>query len=761
MADANAGRDRERAAEGNGHSNGAATNDSADHDSFSELRSLLVGPERRELKALQAQLHDPSLQTRDVSRVLPDAIALRANDPQLTKALAPSVESALTASVRRDPRPLADALFPVMGPAIRKAIAHALASMMESLNRTVEHSVSWRALQWRWTAVRTGKPFAEIVLLNTLEYRVDQVFLIHAETGLLLQQVWADAGAARDADQVSAMLTAIRDFVRDSFKTRDGDTLDALRVGDLSVIVEQGPHAMLAGVVHGTPPNTLQDVFKDALERIHRQFGEELRTFSGDAGPLERARSIMEGCLVTQFRPRQQTASYRRWAAVAALVLAALGIWAFFTWRERTQWNAYVDRLRSEPGIVVASTGRRGGKFFVSGLRDALATDPATLIASTGLTPGVVEGRWEPYQSLEPRFVAERARDLLRPPPNVTLQYRDGVLTATGSAPNRWIVESERIAPAIAGVRRFEYAGANPLAQLKSAIEGLSVQFPKGGAVIAPDQSASLRAISTTLAELNDVLRVENRRARVEITGHTDTDGTDSENGPLSHARADAVLAQIHAETLDAIAFSIRGVSSEFPLTSGTAGRGQAAQSPGGVSRDDRRRSATEQPAVIQKKICMLGGFGVGKTSLVSRFVHSIFSDKYLTTVGVKIEKKSLKLGAQDVGSDRLGLARRGRLPEAPHVVPARIRRLSAGGRRHPPRDARHRAHAARESAVGHRQGARDARHQQGGSGEHLGARSGHDRSTRLSRREDERQDRHAGRRNIRGARPNHDCRLT
>jgi len=38
----------------------------------------------------------------------------------------------------------------------------------------------------------------------------------------------------------------------------------------------------------------------------------------------------------------------------------------------------------------------------------------------------------------------------------------------------------------------------------------------------------------------------------------------------------------------------------------------------------------------------MLGGFGVGKTSLVSRFVNSIFSDRYLTTVGVKIDKKTV-----------------------------------------------------------------------------------------------------------------------
>ena len=47
---------------------------------------------------------------------------------------------------------------------------------------------------------------------------------------------------------------------------------------------------------------------------------------------------------------------------------------------------------------------------------------------------------------------------------------------------------------------------------------------------------------------------------------------------------------------------------------------------------------------MIQKKICMLGSFAVGKTSLVHRFVENMFSDKYLTTIGVKIEKKVIAL---------------------------------------------------------------------------------------------------------------------
>ena len=52
---------------------------------------------------------------------------------------------------------------------------------------------------------------------------------------------------------------------------------------------------------------------------------------------------------------------------------------------------------------------------------------------------------------------------------------------------------------------------------------------------------------------------------------------------------------------------------------------------------------------MLQKKICVLGAFGVGKTSLIRRYVESIFSDTYLTTVGVKIDKKTLTVGTGPV----------------------------------------------------------------------------------------------------------------
>jgi small GTP-binding protein len=52
---------------------------------------------------------------------------------------------------------------------------------------------------------------------------------------------------------------------------------------------------------------------------------------------------------------------------------------------------------------------------------------------------------------------------------------------------------------------------------------------------------------------------------------------------------------------------------------------------------------------MLQKKICMLGSFAVGKTSLVRRFVESIYSDVYQTTVGVKIDKKNVQVDEKGV----------------------------------------------------------------------------------------------------------------
>lgn len=540
----------------------AATDASAAN--FAELRTLLVGPEQRQLRALQTRLDDPATHAREVSRVLPAAVELRTKDPHLKRALAPTIEEAISTSVRRNPQPLADALFPIIGPAIRKAIAATLSGMLESLNTTLEHSLSWRSLGWRLDARRTGKSFAEIVLLNTLVYRVEQVFLIHRPSGLLLQHLTAAGVPAQDADMVSGMLTAIRDFVQDSFKVTADEGLQTLKVGELSVWIEQGPHALLAVVVRGAAPPALRDTLQQVLENVHAQYFDLLEAFDGDAAQFEGARLLLDACLQRQYRTRTSARrSPALWLLVGILALA-LGLWMFFALRARAQWNGYVDALRREPGLVVVSTGREGSKYVLNGLRDPLARDPASLLPLHGVPGDAVVGRWQLYQALEPALVLARARQLLAPPASVALEFEAGVLSASGTAPLEWIDANARLARALPGVTRFD---ATPLIDdaqrsLVAAIEGAAPLFIKGTTTFTPGGEQVVRDQTGRLHALDDLGRVGARRFTVDLIGQADADGAPEANGPLSAARASRVLSLLQAERLRRVAIAATGVGS-------------------------------------------------------------------------------------------------------------------------------------------------------------------------------------------------------
>jgi OOP family OmpA-OmpF porin len=541
--------------------------DPADDD-LASLREILIGPTEGKLRTLEARVNDRFAQARDISAVLPQALLQRADDPELARALSPPVERAITSSVRRDPKPLADALFPVIGPAIRKAVAASLATMVESLNRTLEHSVSWRALQWRAESWRTGRSFGEIVLLNTLVYRVEQVFLIHRETGLLLQHVRGGRGQVEDAQIVSAMLTAIRDFVQDSFRVAEHDGLDAVKVGELSVWIEQGPGAVLAAVIRGTAPPELRQVLQRTLERIHLDFAGPLANFDGDAHSFDTAHPLLEECLEARFKTPEK--GRRRSALILlALIAVALALWAAFAYRDYRRWTALVDALKSEPGYVVISAERRAGKYTVSGLRDPLARDAAPLVQQASIAPDAFEAKWEPYQAMLPPFVLQRARQVLQPPSGVELSFQDGTLTASGAAPAAWIADARRLAPLVPGVTRFD-----PAPLLESRVRALAQQIESGRLLFVrgtPELVAGQGSgpLATALRELEALAAATGTRLRLEIVGHTDSDGAAESNLPLSNERAKRALALLGLTASPHLDIRVAGVGSDAPVVHG------------------------------------------------------------------------------------------------------------------------------------------------------------------------------------------------
>jgi OOP family OmpA-OmpF porin len=428
-------------------------------DGLAELRQLLLSPEQAQISELRERLETTRLGVEDVGRVLPEAIGRRPKpDKQLTAVLQSTVEEALKISVRRDPQTLVEAIFPVIGPAIRKAIAQALNSMLQAFNQALTYSVSLRGITWRLEALRTGKSFAEVVLLHSLIYRVEQVFLIHRDTGLLLQHVVVGAVAPQDPTVVSGMLTAIQDFVRDAFRVSTSDALDTFRVGELTVWVEQGAQASIAAVIRGVPHDELRTLLQETLVTIHLEYGRHLASFTGDAAAFAASRPHLEACLVMQAAEVAKKTSPLLWM-VFAVCLLGLAAWLFVTLREHWRWSQYVQQLRDEPGIVVTYAEKHGGKFIISGLRDPLAADPLQLLTAVALPGERVVSRWEPYQAFYPAFVLNRAKQALRPPETVVLRLQDGTLYASGSASHAWIEDARKLSRLLPGVAHWQEDG--------------------------------------------------------------------------------------------------------------------------------------------------------------------------------------------------------------------------------------------------------------------------------------------------------------
>ena len=437
---------------------GPRSKDDGSQDSFSRLKRLLVGPEQELLTDVRKRLDDPRIRAGDVSRVIAEAIVVRSQkDDKLVGALLPTVSEIVKVSVKKDPKTFAAALFPVMGPAIRKAIAETFRNMIQSLNQTLEQTFSLRGLKWRFEALRTRKSFAEVVLAHTLLYQVEQVFLIHRESGLLLEHVSARSEALEDRDLVSGMLTAIQDFVRDSFKTGEGEGLDTLKVGELAVWIERGPEAILACVIRGNAPEELRTGFQSSLEAIHLEQAEALDAFDGDAEPFEAAAFRLEDCLQARYKTKKKRISPLLWLLFLAL-LALPATWAFFSIRDNLRWSDYLQKLDKQPGIIITKTERRGGKYIVYGLRDPLAADPARFIKGTGLDPRDVVGRFKPYQALDAAFVAQR-RPKPKPKPKPPDPRWVGYLKRLRAEPGIVVVSAEKLKG-----RYYIYGFRDPLA---------------------------------------------------------------------------------------------------------------------------------------------------------------------------------------------------------------------------------------------------------------------------------------------------------
>lgn len=539
------------------------------------LRELVLRHEIALLERLRQRLDDPLLHARDVSNVVAEALLLRAGrDDKLTRSLEPVVEDIFKTALRKSPAEFATALFPLMGPAIRRSIVETFHGMLQSFNKSLEMSFSWQGLRWRLEAMRTGKPFSEIVLLRTLIYRVEQIFLIHSNTGLVLAHEVNEGVESQDADMVSAMLTAIQDFVQDCFAGGRQGELESLQLGEFTILVEKGPYAYIACVVRGTPPVGFRDTLRTSLELILVECADALRRFTGDTSPFVLARRRLRDCMVSRFQERGEKLPL--WIKILP-VLVLLGLaGAFGLWRyqlnleqreverlaaeelgRQTRFQQHmtecIDALRREPGLLVLYFQPcDDSPWNLTCLRDPMARDPHEVLREAGAAKDSFVLDVVPFISLESAMIARRAAAAIHPPKGASMRLDDdGVLHLSGTADTGWILRARQQALALPGVTGVDIGGISDprmdrLKTLMDEVEATAIHFPPGKDTPTPEDAPKLEQVITTLVRIEQLAGEMGFEAELTVYGHADAQGSEKRNYELSLARTRTLAAMLY-----------------------------------------------------------------------------------------------------------------------------------------------------------------------------------------------------------------------
>ncbi len=510
-----------------------------------QLKTLLFGAEKQALDSITDRVQRRETRAADVADVLPEAVHLshrRGDD--LVATLREPVGECLQKSLRDEPERYADALYPVMGPAIRKSIMSALRAFAQQINETIEQSLSARGIKWRFEAWRSGIPFGEYVVQRTLLYRIEQAYLISRENGLLIGHVHHEASKIKDSDAVSAMFTAIQDFIKESFSPDRSGRLETADMGEFTLWAVHGPHALLVCVIRGVPPRALRSDLSSMLERIHFRYADAIRDYTGDTSTMAGVEEELAGCL--RFEAMQQPDDDKRRSKlplfiVVILLAALLGFLGLNNWKVLQQKRVLENVIATTPGWYTSSLEYDDGVYYVRGLRDPLAAPISEIVTAAGLNDTQLVGDLRPFQSLDPGIIILRARTSLAPPVGVSVSIDNDSIILVGTAPFRWIAEAEQKANSGLLQVPINLDAVTPVEreELVLAVEAnREARFSfVDGTILMESDAARLEQHAVRIGQLAREAAYIGARLQITIIGQTDGIGTPERNRELAEQR--------------------------------------------------------------------------------------------------------------------------------------------------------------------------------------------------------------------------------
>jgi outer membrane protein OmpA-like peptidoglycan-associated protein len=263
-----------------------------------------------------------------LASILPTAITheIEKSPSAIAKALAPEFAQTIREQCKLDPAAIAGALGPQMGEAIKQqivverdamvdalypvignTISKYMVEVVKSMNEKVESSLSPEGIWRRIRAKIKGVSEAELILQESLGFKIRAILLIHKSSGLVIRERLPASDFQVEPSMMAGMLTAIRNFVNDCISAPDEDSeLHEIEYDASKIILEVAGYCYLAVVVKGEPNKAFLEKIRETLGQIVLKADKTIAQYNGEPEMVPRTVDILlDALLQAEPKPKQ------------------------------------------------------------------------------------------------------------------------------------------------------------------------------------------------------------------------------------------------------------------------------------------------------------------------------------------------------------------------------------------------------------------------------------------------------------------------
>jgi len=501
-------------------------------EAFEKIKRLLLDETTRQLdrtaervERIDARVGDSKKLAEATGDVLVEALrrAEETRHPELSRAVAPLVISAIRSEIRNSKEMLVEALYPIMGRLVTAAVAGAFRDLVETLNDRIDALVSANSWRLRLRAMATGRTMAEVALAEADAARLKRALLLERGSGRVLAHWPSNEQSDENLDLQSGMIAAITEFAANVYADKGGE-LRLLDLGASRVFLRASPRVIVAAEFGG-------DLSRQREKRLDEAFLSivELHEKEEASCTPEKIGGLLNDALAEPpAEPKSKTP-----VMIFGAVATTLAIWAAWgpatrAYREWRIENALQTALAAHPALVQfplrVEVEHGAGRVVLRGLvanenepkaiADALAGAAAPYRVERELSIVALASQTDAMRAGETRAAA-------------TLQEAQAQIETLRS----------ELKEAHAALDRLAAKDDAPNMKLRRLVETFAIFFTDLDTL--SDPAAAARGLD----ELAALMKATD--APLRVVGYADEVGSVNQNRSASRRRADKIVAML------------------------------------------------------------------------------------------------------------------------------------------------------------------------------------------------------------------------